>query len=278
MDVRIAVASPNLGAGFAAQLYSLVRKLLRPGQELAECAIPVKADPAFVRGRLLQLLGGDPRPIALIGICLRPDAETLADFRAASAPVVLIDEEIEGASTVAFDSFTGGYLAGQHLARTGRRSIAVVSGRVDVNGGYNALHRVNGFAKAMAEHHLPFSMDEVIQVREYSRRDGVNAMSQLVAEARKLDALFSAAGDATATGVIAAAREQRIDVPGQLAVVGYDDSPLASISTPMLTTIRQRPEALAREAFRLATEETAAILARPAKVLLAPTLVVRESA
>ncbi|HYD39702.1 MAG TPA: substrate-binding domain-containing protein [Anaeromyxobacter sp.] len=278
MDVRIAVASPNLGAGFAALLYSLVRKQLRPGQAIAECAIPVKADPAFVRGRLLQLLAGDPKPVALVGICLRPDPETLADYRAVGAPTILVDEELEGASTVAFDSFAGGYLAGEHLARTGRRSIAVVSGRMNVNGGYNALHRMNGFAKAMAEHRLPFSMDEVIQVREYSRRDGVNAMDQLLRDGRTVDAVFSAAGDATATGVVAAARDHRIDVPGQLAVLGYDDSPMASISSPPLTTIRQCPETLAREALRLATEEREAILARPARVLLQPTLVVRESA
>jgi DNA-binding LacI/PurR family transcriptional regulator len=214
--------------------------------------------------------------VGLIAICFRPDDETIAAFRAKGVPIVLIDEEAEGVSTVAYDSFAGGYLAGQHLASTGRRSIAVISGRMHVNGGYNAVQRVKGFAKAMAEAKLPFRLEDVIEVRDYTHREGVAALAQLGVEKRKIDAVFSAAGDATATGVLAGARDQRIAVPGALAVLGYDDSPMASISDPPLTTVRQSIEPLAQEALRLAT--TPGLAVRPTKRLLAPTLVKRASA
>ena len=277
-DVRIAVASASLGSGFAGLIYSNLKKQLRPGQSVVECAIPARADVDFVRTRLLQLLEGEPKPIALVGICLRTDPPALAAYRAAGAPVILVDEEAEGASTVSCDNFAGGYMAGEHLAKAGRKSIAVVSGEMHINGGYNAMQRVKGFAKACAERNLPFSMEDVIEVVFYTHKDGVNAMTRLLQERRKIDAVFCAAGDATATGMMAVAREKGIKIPEQLAILGYDDSPMAAIATPPLSSIRQSAEQFAAEAYRLATERRADCIARPQKVLFPPKLVLRQSA
>lgn len=277
MDAPIAVSATSLSSGFGGQLISQLRKTLGSGRALVECATPQNG-PDVARARMLALLETSPRPAGIIVICFRPDAETIAAYRANGVPMVLVDEDAEGVSTVAYDSFAGGYLAGMHLARTGRRSIAVVSGWMHVNGGYNALQRVNGFAKAMAEASLPFRMEDVIEVRDYTHRDGVNALARIQKERRKVDAIFSAAGDATATGILAGAREARIQVPEQLAVLGYDDSPIAGISDPPLTTIRQSLETLADEAIRLAASPGAELVAQPKKRLLAPTLVQRRSA
>jgi DNA-binding LacI/PurR family transcriptional regulator len=115
-------------------------------------------------------------------------------------------------------------------------------------------------------------------VVQYTRKDGVAAMTRLLDARRSLDAVFCAAGDACATGMLAVARERGIKVPEQIAVMGYDDSPLASISDPPLTTVRQPLDQIAREAHRLATEAPAELLARPRTILLEPTLVKRASA
>lgn len=278
MDVRIAVASASLGTGFSGLLYGLVKKQLQPGQTVVECGIPSREDPELLHARILRLFEGVPRPVALIGICLQPSPATIAALRNWGIPVVLIDEQAEGVSAVSTDSFSGGYLAGQHLARSGRRAPVVVSGEMHVNGGYNALQRVQGFAKACAEHHVAFSPDQTIEVHEYSRKDGVNAMTRLLGEGRKMDAIFSAAGDATALGLLTVARERGLPVPEEVAVVGYDDSPMAALATPPLTTVKQSALEMAAEALRLATTETEEILARPKRVLLQPKLVVRESA
>jgi DNA-binding LacI/PurR family transcriptional regulator len=276
MEARIAVASATFAVGFAGQVYSHLKKNLRPGQTIVECTVPPLGGPEFIRARLMAPLESEPKPVALIGICFRPDPGSMEAFRAVGAPVVLIDEEAEGASTVGFDSFVGGYIAGQHLARAGRKSIAVVSGAMQVNGGYNAVQRVKGFAKAMSEAGLPFRMEDVVEVVDYTRRDGVNALARILDERRKVDAVFSAAGDATATGILATARERRLKVPEQLAVLGYDDSPMAAISDPPLSTIRQSADTVAVEALKLAT--TAEALTRPTRLLLEPKLVLRQSA
>ena len=278
MDVRIAVASHSLSSGFTGAMYALLRKHLRPGYAMAECGIVLRDDPEYMRARLLKLLQGAPRPVALIGVCIRPDPQTIADFRAIGVPVVLIDEQAEGVSTVASDNFAGGYLAGKFLAEAGRRSIAVVSGRLDVNGGYNAVQRMNGFTKALSERNLQLSRDHLVEVVEYSRKEGEAALPELLKKSRRPDAIFCAAGDFCASGLLAAARDRRLKIPDELAVLGYDDSPLASISHPPLTTIRQPMDQIAAEAWRLATEGRERILVKPARSLFPPEVVQRSTA
>lgn len=278
MDVRIAIASHSLSSGFSGGMYSLIRKRLQPGYSILECGIVLRDDPEHLRTRLLKLLRSEPRPTALIGICLRPDPQTIAEFRDAAMPVILVDEQAEGASTVASDNHAGGHLAGKHLADAGRRTIAVVSGRLNSNGGYNAVQRVNGFTKALAERGIPFSSEALVEVVDYSRKEGEAALATLLRLPKKPDAVFCAAGDFCASGVLAVARERRLGVPAELAVLGYDDNPLAAISHPPLTTIRQPMDEIAAEAWRLATEARTQALLKPERVLFTPVLVKRETA
>lgn len=277
MDQRIGVASLSLGAGFPGLVYSLLRKQLRPGQEFVECSTVLQKTPERLRERLMGLLETAPRPTALIGICVRPDAQTVAAYRAARVPMVLVDEEVAGASTVASDNFAGGLLAARHLYMTGRRAMALVSGMTHLDGGYNALERRRGFVKGLAEGNLTLPPERSIEVMNYSRKDGVEAMEQFVREGRKLDAVFCAAGDVCATGVLSVAAQLGLEVPRQLAVLGYDDNPVAQASAPPLSTIRQPLERIAREAHHLATAEPAAILERPRKLLFEPEVVTRAS-
>ena len=278
VDVRIAVASQSFGAGFPGLMYGQLRHHAHPEHRLVECAIVLRDDPDFVRSRLLRLLDGDAKPTALIGVCIRPDRETVEAFRAAGAPVVLIDEEQEGASTVASDNFAGGYVAGQHLAHSGRRMPAVVAGQMHTNGGYNALQRVKGFAKALAERHVSFRVEDVVEVVDYSRKEGLSALGTILRVRPEVDAVFCAAGDVCATGLLATARDLRVKVPDRLAVVGYDDNPLASISNPPLTTVRQPVDQIAAEALRLATRLAADVVREPKRILFEPKLVQRVSA
>ncbi len=276
-QLRIAVASAMLAKGFPGSIYSCLKKRLKPGQSIVETGVFTE-ERVVDRTRLWKLLEGEPKPTALIGICVRLDAGDTAPFRDVGAPVILVDEEVEGASTVSCDNFAGGYLAGRHLAEIGRTSIAVVAGDLHRNGSYNAVQRVNGFAKACAERGLRFSTRDVIEVSYYSHKDGVNVMTRLLEERRPIDAVFCAAGDATAAGMMAVARQKGIKIPEQLAVVGYDDSPMSAIATPPLTSIRQSAEEFAAEAYLLATERRAECLARPQRIVFPPKLVIRQSA
>lgn len=275
-DAHIAVASRVLGSGFSGLVYSHLRAQKQPGHELVECAV-MSYDPDHVRARLHRLLEAHEKPTALICVSLRPDLATIEAFREVGAPVVLVDEEQQGASTVASNNVAGGLLAGSFLAQAGRREIGLVIGKLVEGGAYNAHERLKGFRQALAQAHLPLRQDRIVEVVEYSRAEGVSALATLL-QHHGLDAVFSAAGDLCATGLLAAAREKHLRVPDELAIVGYDDNPVASVSNPPLTTVRQPLEHMAAEAYRLATEGRAEILLKPARKLFDPEIVRRASA
>lgn len=274
METRIAVVSQSFGARYQTLIYGHLRRALQPGESIDERQVVRPREPDFLRQHLLAILEAPARPIALIGLCVAPDPTTVARFRAAGIPVVLIDEEVEGASTVSCDNLAGGFLAAKHLARSGRRSIAVVAGPSDH---YNAALRIRGVQQALEEHHLKLPAGGVITAPTYVRKEGEAAMAQLLRDGPKVDAVFSAAGDTCALGALSVAREAGVKVPEQLAIVGYDDIPLASISDPPLSTVRQPLDAIAREAHRLATQCTREILATPKRTLVEPVLVGRST-
>lgn len=276
--MRIAVGAVNLYAGFTGVVYGKLKKQLRPNQEIVDVVTHHQHDSDFARQRLLSLLATEPRPVALIALCIKPGPGVIEAYRAAGAPVVIIDEQAEGASTVATDNVACGRIAGQRLLATGRRSIGVVSGRCGLDGGWSARLRQKGLRAALADAGVPFSDENLIEVVDYSHKDGNNALASFLDRRPAVDGIFCAAGDGAAAGILSAARARGVKIPDQIAVVSCDDLPIASISDPPLTTVRQPLEAIAREAHRLVTEEAAEILRRPKRVLLDPTLIARQSA
>ncbi len=273
MTSRLVVASQSFNARYQGLVYAHLRKALDATESIEECLIERPREPEFLRRTILATLSS--RPVAFIGISLRPDPVTVADLRDAGVPMVLIDEEVEGATTVACDNRAGGHLVGQHLAGLGRKSFAVVSGPAS---DYNAALRVSGFSAALRERHLPLPPEAVIEGGAYLRTDGEAAMDRLMRDGPRVDAVFCAAGDTCALGMVSVARELRVRIPEDLAIVGFDDIPLAAVCEPPLSTVRQSLDAIAREAHRLATQCQAEILDRPKRILVEPTLVLRRSA
>ncbi len=278
MDARIAVISRTFGSKFQGLVYAHLRRSLPQGYTIEECLMPeALPDDAQQQPRLLKLLEGSSRPVALISLCVVPAVASVAAFAEAGIPFILVDGEVPGSSTVASDNHKGGYLAGQHLIKQGRRTPALIWGGPRGRNDYNAEQRWRGFEKALVEAGVALAPANIVDAPDYSRKDGLDAVAKLLRPGHKIDGLFCAAGDACAIGFLGEARAKGAKIPEQIAVVGYDDSPLAGICEPPLTTIRQPMELMAQEAVRLATAERAAILEKPARVLLEPTLVVRSS-
>ena len=274
-DLQIAVAAASFAYAFPTQILAQIKINLKPGVTVLQCSTAGMADTEKKR---LDIILQKAKPIALIGIAIRPDSSTVAAYKAANAPVVLIDEEMDGVSTVTSDNFAGGYLAGSFLASRGRKRMAVVSGRMDVEGGYNATQRVKGFSKALAENGITLAEEDLAEVVDYSYKNGIDALTHLLQGGKELDAVFCAAGDVCAAGLLRAAREHKKQVPKDIAIIGYDDMDVARISWPSLTTVRQPIKEIADTVYRLAVTEHAETLSSPKKIAYKPELVVRDSA
>lgn len=137
-------------------------------------------------------------------------------------------------STVMGDNLAGGLLATQHLLGRGRQKIAFLGGPSDDS---EVQHRLKGYESALqaAGHSLDLNR---LAYGNWYFESGMAAMRQLLQQAPDLDAVF-ACSDFMALGAIQVIQESGKRVPEDIAVVGYDDLPVALYNNLPLTTIRQ---------------------------------------
>jgi LacI family transcriptional regulator len=271
-EIKIAVVVPTFQSAILVAMSDQLKKLLKP----EEIALRSVTDDAGVQKDHFKRILTQVKPTALIAMDIQPDAETIAAYTAAHAPIVLIDEETAGVSTVATDNYMGGRIAGEYLISKGRKKIAFVSGRTQIKGGYNAEQRLKGFQYALNVGKLSIPSKCAIEVLHYSREDGIEVMPNLIDAG--VDAIFCAAGDNCALGLITVAKERKIRIPEDIAVVGFDDLLIAQISTPKLTTLRQPLKEMAEAVYKMIVTQRDEILRKPQKVMFKPELMVRQSA
>ncbi len=169
------------------------------------------------------------------------------------------------------DNFTGALLAARHLAGLGRERIATIAGPQDMAVG---VDRLSGWRRGLGERRLPA---DLVVHSDFTPESGARAMAELLDRAPDLDAVFVAA-DIMALGAIQTLHERGRRVPRDVAVVGFDDSMMASTALPPLTTVRQDVEQLGRTmTWRLLAELTGE-QGLPPSVLLPTSTVVRASA
>jgi DNA-binding LacI/PurR family transcriptional regulator len=145
---------------------------------------------------------------------------------------------------VAIDNVLAARTAVEHLVGLGRRRIAAIGAHANRG---TAEQRLTGYRAALIAAGLPVSDALVAPVASYHRRDGADAMRTLLAAPEPPDAVFCF-NDLLAVGALHAAAEQGIEVPRDLAVVGFDGSEEGAYTRPPLTTIAPDIAAIAEQA------------------------------
>jgi DNA-binding LacI/PurR family transcriptional regulator len=136
--------------------------------------------------------------------------------------------------SVTGDNVTGGNLATQHLIDTGRQRIAFLGGPKEEA---TVQYRFQGYEGALQS--VGRSVDpKLLAYGDYTHASGIAVMQRLLAQSPDLDAVF-VNGDLMAIGAISAIQSSGKSVPDDIAVVGYDDLPIALYNNLPLTTIRQ---------------------------------------
>lgn len=200
-------------------------------------------------------------------------SDTFIDRIAAALPVVYGGRPVrhrEGDYYVDVDNVSGGRDATRYLIETGRRCIATITGPPTMPAG---IDRLQGYREALAAAGLP---DGGVEDGNFTSDGGAAAMRRILAYGDRPDAVF-VASDLMARGALAELALAGLRVPGDVAVMGFDDSPVATSVTPQLTTMRQ-PSFL--QGQKMAGTLLDVLAARhPRHVTILPTeLVVRDSA
>jgi LacI family transcriptional regulator len=202
------------------------------------------------------------------------DEPMIRSLQRGGVPVVVVEPEqpFAGVSAVWPDSFDDGYVSTAHLLAQGHTRIAICA---DTPGWGREGDYVEGYHRALAD-------ASVEPAGELVAESGWDHAAGYAATVRWLDldvppsaACFCC--DTAAFGAIACARDRGLRIPDDLAVVGYDDTEVASWVAPALTTLRQRRTSLVAEAFTVLTAILDGAIATPVERTVRSELTIRGS-
>jgi DNA-binding LacI/PurR family transcriptional regulator len=189
-------------------------------------------------------------------------------------PVVVNDHPTDETrvSYVDSDNLAGARLAVEHLVACGRRRIATIHGTLDLASGAD---RLTGYREAIATAGLP--ADPTLEADgDFSQVRARQAMQELLARRPDLDAVF-VASDSMAAAALRVLRDGGCRIPEDVAVVGFDDTPVATETSPTLTTVRQPIEAMGRTMVRQLLRQIDHPDEPAQRIVFATELVIRES-
>ncbi|WP_436530899.1 LacI family DNA-binding transcriptional regulator [Actinoplanes sp. HUAS TT8] len=236
----------------------------RAGYQLTLSAVTPRRDERTAVAELLE-----DRCEAFVLLTPRMPATALAVL-AEQRPVVAMMRSVRrrGVDVVRTDEMLGSHQAVDHLVGLGHRRIA------HVDGGelHEAAERRRGYEEAMGRHGLAHHVR--IIPGGSGEEDGARAAAELLDDATTAVTVFN---DLSATGLLDVVRGNGRRVPGDLSVVGYDDSSFSRLGHIALTTIAQDVTAMATHAVTRAVERAEGKPGGEREIVVAPRLVVRET-
>ena len=174
-----------------------------------------------------------------------PGVEAL--LRRSRLPVVLIDRELDvpGVDVVLTDNRGGGRQAARHLLDLGHRHLACIAGPA----GRPSAERLEGFADELTAAGVALPTATLVE-GDFQYAGGRSGMAALLDAGVPFSGVF-VANDLMAAGALAELHARGVDVPGDVSVVGFDDSAPAVFTSPALTTVRQPLAEMGRMAISL---------------------------
>lgn len=259
------IANPYFGA--------LVKGVETEAQERHQSVILQNTDEDYAREeRAIQVMLEEH----VNGIILTPTQkrkETVNTLLRLGIPFVLMARRFDDLDTnhVVADDVQGGFLATEHLIQLGHKRIAMINGPLRIS---SARERLQGYRDALERHGLKRERS-LIATGAVTMEDGHEAAESLLKRHPRPTAVF-AFSDFVAFGVMRAIRESGLEIPNDVAVVGYDNNQFAPCAEVPLTTVDVPKEKLGAMAARVLNEH--ATNNRPVTRLKIPvSLIVRES-
>lgn len=224
------------------------------------------------RRTVRYLTGGHVDGVILVS--LHGDDPLPRQLAARNIPLVVLARPPHGVDVnyVDADNRDGARRATAHLLDGGRRDVATITGPSDMVAG---IDRLAGYVDALRDADL--QLDETLVANgDFTLAGGEAAMERLLAARPHLDAVFCAS-DLMAVGALAVLQAAGRRVPEDVAIVGYDDAPVALTTRPTLSSIRQPIEEMGREMVNLLAENVEQVDRVPRRIVLATELIRRAS-
>ena len=191
-------------------------------------------------------------------------------------PLVLFDRitDLLEVNQVVIDDYMAAYKSVEHLIQQGYGRIAHFTNPKKIN---IYKERFRGYLDALKENGIPFDPELIIE-SNMQLEDGQQSVKSMLAKGLDFDAIFSAS-DYAAMGAMQILKENNVEVPGDVGIVGFGNEPFTSFTSPALSTVDQMSIAMghvtAELFFDLLKADPKKVI--PQKVVLKPELIIRAS-
>jgi DNA-binding LacI/PurR family transcriptional regulator len=232
-------------------------------------------DPAHEPQVALQLIRSQ-QVDGMIVQASRVGVDTTDVLLAEHLPFVLLGRPVDDAPAISWievDARQATREAVQYLVLLGHRRIAFIGGYPSM---VVTLDRLEGYRQALSEATLPYD-ERWVTYGMFQQDGGAAAMQRLLALGEERPTAVFAANDLMAVGAMQAIQAAGLDVPRDCSVIGSNDSPIAALINPPLTSSRAPYHDLAYEAAQALIAQLGCEPTQPVKKLLPCQLIVRES-
>ena len=193
-----------------------------------------------------------------------------------AVPIIFIDRKFEGANSnaVVVDDYHGAYLATQHLIDVGCKRIAHLKGPAGMT---VSEQRFNGYRDCLQKNNYPFDQALVCSTN-FEIESAIEPTNYLLDLPDIPDAIFGV-NDHVCIGAMHVIRKRNLHIPNDIAIVGFDDSPIAQYFSPSLSSVVRKSRQIGEEASQLLLNQ---LLNKTEKlqegnIILASELIIRES-
>ncbi|MFD2133739.1 LacI family DNA-binding transcriptional regulator [Pseudogracilibacillus auburnensis] len=199
--------------------------------------------------------------------------EKVEELMKQDIPVVIVarDFPMFSVNAVALDDFMGGYLAANHLIELGHQNLGVVARDL-----WSNRERLRGFNHALAENDLKINSNFEF-IHEIDHIKAGREMAEKYINSDNGPTAIFACNDLLAAGVIQMAKQLGLNVPKDLSVIGFDNTSIATIIEPPLTTIAQPIQSMGKEVMDLMVSIIKGEKEEKSRITLLPSLIKRKS-
>lgn len=271
----IAVILPQVTGYFYHDLLKAIQKKVSAfGYDMILYSVD-KADKTIL---FLQKTLRERRVDGVLLISLKIPDEKVKRFQQTETPIVLVDSYHPKLDSIIVENEQGAYMATQHLIKLGHRRVGIIDAHLR---SMPAQVRLKGYKKALKENKIPFEERLLVISDVSSEEDGFNqkagydAMSQLLKLGENRPTAVFVASDIQALGAMKALRDNKLKIPQDMAVVGFDDIEMSDYLG--LSTMRQPMYAMGKLAVERLMERISEDVKNVMLRSFTTELVVRET-
>ncbi len=274
----IAFISSNIGSIFVS---NIIRGVEQKIKEIKDCQYILNHFHAGIRENdidsvVLDVIK-DKKINGIIILSILPGEKSYKAILNKKIPTVIIERNAKNFHSIMIDNFKSGYEVGKKLALKKINKIGVIIDSQTNIEGMATFERFSGFKKALKEYNIKLNKESIVDVNIHTIEEGRLAFEKMEKKIKKLDAIFSVAGDMVAIGFMLEAKANGIKIPDDIMVIGFDDIEMASAVEPQLTTVRQPIFKMGSLAVQILDDSIKGKLNKTKNIILDSQFIFRET-